>query len=99
MISGSFASPEAIAHIMVQKYAMASPLYRQEQELDRTGIQLTRQTMSNWTIRAADDWLTPVYEELHCLLVQEKGRHIAASCFLWNGNCRNCHRKNGIRSV
>ena len=28
MISGSFASPEAIAHIMVQKFAMGVPLYR-----------------------------------------------------------------------
>lgn len=75
VIPGSFASPEAIAHIMVQKYAMASPLYRQEQELNRVGIQLSRQTMSNWTIRAADDWLTPVYEELHRLLVRENVLH------------------------
>ncbi len=35
VISGSYASPEAIAHIMVQKFVMASPLYRQEQELNR----------------------------------------------------------------
>ena len=55
MISGSYASPEAIAHIMVQKFVMASPLYRQEQELNRSGIQLSRQTMSNWILRAADD--------------------------------------------
>ena len=75
VIPGSFASPEAIAHIMVQKYAMASPLYRQEQELNRAGIQLTRQTMSNWTVRTADDWLMPVYEELHGLLVQENVLH------------------------
>ena len=40
VIPGSFASPEAIAHIMVQKFVMASPLYRQEQELNRSGIQL-----------------------------------------------------------
>ena len=33
VISGSFATPEAIAHLMVQKYVMGSPLYRQEQEL------------------------------------------------------------------
>ena len=31
VISGSFASPEAIAHIMVQKFVMASPLYRQDE--------------------------------------------------------------------
>ena len=75
VISGSYASPEAIAHIMVQKFVMASPLYRQEQELNRAGIQLSRQTMSNWILRASDDWLTPVYEELHRRLVKETVLH------------------------
>ena len=65
IISGSFASPEAIAHIMTQKFVMGSPLYRQEQELHRQGIQLSRQTMSNWILRAAEDYLTPVYEQMH----------------------------------
>lgn len=55
VISGSYASPEAIAHIMVQKFVMASPLYRQEQKLSRSGIQLSRQTMSNWILRASAD--------------------------------------------
>ena len=75
VIPGSFASPEAVAHIMVQKFVMASPLYRQEQELNRAGIQLSRQTMSNWILRASDDWLTPVYEEMHRRLVREKVLH------------------------
>lgn len=75
VISGSVASPEAVAHIMVQKFVMASPLYRQEQELNRAGIQLSRQTMSNWILRASDDWLRPVYEEMHRRLVREKVLH------------------------
>ncbi len=65
IIPGSFATPEAIAHIMTQKFVMGSPLYRQEQELNRQGISLSRQTMSNWILRAAEDYLTPVYEQLH----------------------------------
>ena len=32
VIPGPFASPEAIAHIMAQKFVMHSPLYRQAQE-------------------------------------------------------------------
>lgn len=75
VISGSYASPEAIAHIMVQKFVMASPLYRQEQELNRSGIQLSRQTMSNWLLRASKDWLTPIYEEMKKLLVKEDVLH------------------------
>lgn len=65
IIPGSFATPEAIAHIMVQKFVMGSPLYRQEQELNRRGIQLSRQTMSNWILRATEDYLTPIYDRLH----------------------------------
>ena len=47
VIKGSFASPEAIAHIMTQKFVMGVPLYRQEKEWQRNGIMLSRQTMSN----------------------------------------------------
>jgi transposase len=55
VIPGSFASPEAIAHIAVQKFVMASPLYRQEQEWARNGIPLSRQTMSNWLLCATKE--------------------------------------------
>ena len=54
VISGSFASPEAVAHIMVQKFCMGSPLYRQEQEWARQGVKLSRQTMSSWILRCAE---------------------------------------------
>ena len=64
VIKGSFASPEAIAHIMVQKFVMSSPLYRQEQDWNRNGIMLSRQTMSNWLLKATEDWLVPIYERL-----------------------------------
>ena len=65
IIPGSFATPEAIAHIITQKFVMGSPLYRQERELNRKGIQLSRQTMSNWILKATEDYLAPVYEQLH----------------------------------
>ena len=55
LISGSYASPEAVAHIMVQKFVMYAPLYRQEQEWNRAGVMLSRQTMSNWVLRVAED--------------------------------------------
>lgn len=75
VIPGSFASPEAIAHIMTQKFVMASPLYRQEQEWARQGLKLSRQTMSNWVLRAAEDHLLPVYEALHRQLVKREVLH------------------------
>jgi transposase len=71
ILPGSYASPEAVAHIMTQKYVMGVPLYRQEQELNRKQIMLSRQTMSNWVIKCSEKWLTPIYEELHRKLLQE----------------------------
>jgi len=64
VIKGGFASPETIAHIASQKFMMASPLYRQEQEWKQNGILISRQTMSNWLIKACEDWLEPIYEEM-----------------------------------
>lgn len=69
VIKGSFASPEAVAQIMTQKFVMGVPLYRQEQEWNRNGILLSRQTISNWVIRCAEDWLEPIYGMLHEAMV------------------------------
>ena len=65
IIPGSFATAEAIAHIMTQKFVMGAPIYRQEQELNRQGIPLSRQTMSNWILKASETYLAPIYEQLH----------------------------------
>ena len=68
---GSFASPEAAARIMYEKFVMGVPLYRQEQDLKRRDIPLSRQTMSNWILYASREWLTPVYDELRQQLLKE----------------------------
>lgn len=98
LIPGSYASAEAVAHFIVQKFVMGSPLYRQEQEWNRQGFMISRQTMSNQMIRCSDDWLAPVYDELHKLLVKrdllhadetelqvlhEEGRDAKAKSFMW----------------
>lgn len=75
LIKGSFASPEAVAHIMTQKFAMGVPLHRQEQEWKRNGIMLSRQTMSNWLITSTESRLVPHYNELHEKLVKHEVAH------------------------
>jgi transposase len=75
VIKGSIATPEAIAHIMTQKYVMYSPLYRQEQEYSRAGVPLSRQTMSNWLLKAASLWLQPVYERMKTELLAQDILH------------------------
>jgi transposase len=98
VIKGGFASPEAIAHIASQKYVMAVPLYRQEQEWNRLGIELSRQTMSNWLIKATFQWLEPIYDalaEILCLrnvlhadetslqVLHEDGKPAKSKSYMW----------------
>jgi transposase len=75
VIKGGFASPETIAHIASQKFMMALPLYRQEQEWKQNGILLSRQTMSNWLIKASENWLEPIYEEMKRRLCEHNVLH------------------------
>lgn len=51
-IPKSMASPGLLAHIAVCKYQDALPLYRQEQILQRIGVDIPRATLANWMIRA-----------------------------------------------
>ncbi len=60
---------------MTQKFVMGSPIYRQEQELKRQGIPLSRQTMSNWILKASQVYLKPVYEQLHKELLKREVLH------------------------
>ena len=75
VITGSFASLEAVAHIMKQKFVMSVPLYRQEQEFQRGNILLSRHTMSNWLLRAAEAWLKPIYNRMRALLLEHEVLH------------------------
>ena len=70
LIPGSYASPEAVAHIAIQKFKMGSPLYRQEQEWNAAGVMISRQTMSNWLVRCSKDWCKPIYDELRREMIQ-----------------------------
>lgn len=63
-----------MAYIMNQKFSCAMPLFRQEQELKRMGVQLSRQTMSNWMISGAN-LLKPLYEKLREHLVSQQFIH------------------------
>ncbi|MDO4460825.1 MAG: IS66 family transposase [Clostridia bacterium] len=98
VIKGSFASPEAVAHIMTQKFVMGSPLYRQELELNRMGVDLSRQTMSNWILTASESWLSPLYDRLHeelakrevlhadettLRVLKEPGKGSNSKCYMW----------------
>lgn len=74
LIEKSLATSSLIAYILNQKFCLGVPLYRQEQELRRMSIYLSRQTMANWVIAAAK-MLKPLYDKLHKKLVVRKILH------------------------
>jgi transposase len=71
----SLASPSAMAYILHQKYVEGLPLYRQEKQWERFGVNLSRQTMANWVLQAADTWLNPLYERIAFHLRQQDILH------------------------
>ena len=75
LLPGSFASAEAVAHIVIQKFVMYSPLYRLEQEFNRQGLRLSRQTIANWLLNTSEKWLRPVYDVLREQLCKEPVLH------------------------
>lgn len=74
------ASASTVAWVMFQKYFNGMPLYRQEASWKELGIDISRTTMANWIISNTTDFLTPVYNYLHRLLVTRE--------FLMAGNCQ-----------
>lgn len=75
VLPGSLVSPSLMAYIMSQKYVEGMPLYRQEQQFTRLGIELSRQTLANWMLFGANRWLTLLYDRMHEYLLKQDILH------------------------
>jgi transposase len=75
LIPGSIASASLVAHIATQKYVSGMPLYRIEKGFTYEGIDISRQTMSNWVIKCSEMYLEPIYEALKNRLLKESVIH------------------------
>ncbi|GMA59306.1 hypothetical protein GCM10025858_38090 [Alicyclobacillus sacchari] len=71
----SLATPEAVAYVMTKKFVDGMPLYRQEQQFARHGYPLSRQTLANWVVYAAETWLEPLYAKLRQVLLAQRYLH------------------------
>jgi len=70
VIQGSgIASASLVAFVLSNKYVLAIPLNRQEEEFKRQDIIISRQTMANWCMYVAAQWLKPIYLLLHKILL------------------------------
>lgn len=52
-IPGGIATSSLLAQVIVDKVANALPLYRQSEDYKRIGLNLSRQTLSNWMIKSS----------------------------------------------
>jgi len=97
IIPQSIATPGLLAYILTAKFADALPFYRQEKQFARIGVDLTRATMANWTIRTAEvcrpliDCLVeeirsgPLIgiDETTVQVLQEPGRSNTSKSYMW----------------
>ena len=76
LIEGSVASSSVVAGLATNKFVDGTPLYRQELELKRKGVPLSRQNMSNWLMRCSEDYLEPLFNKMHLDLRNLEIRHM-----------------------
>lgn len=65
LLRNSLVSASLEAAIINAKYVNSIPLYRQEQEFKRYGVNITRGEMAHWTILCAERYLSILYDYLH----------------------------------
>jgi transposase len=73
--NSGIASPSLLSYTICNKYVLGLPLYRQEQELKRLGVPISRQTLANWMIHVAENRLAPLYALLHTLFLLNNVAH------------------------
>ena len=91
-------SPSLPAHILNSKYVLALPLYRQEQEFQRLGVPISRQTMACWVIVVYQRWFADFFQllrrellansvlhadETTLMVLQEPGRKAQQKSYVW----------------
>lgn len=96
-IPRSNASPGLLAYIATAKYQDALPLYRQEAILARQGIEIPRNTLAGWMVKAGE-LLQPLmnlleerllsYPVLHCdetpvQVLNEQGKRAQSTSYMW----------------
>ena len=64
LLRGSIVTPSLLASILNVKYVNSSALHRVEQEFQRNGVNISRQTMSNWIIRCAEKYFAPFVDRM-----------------------------------
>ena len=64
LLRNSIVTPSLLASILNVKYVNSSALNRVAQEFERNGVNISKQTMSNWIIWCADRYFAPFVERM-----------------------------------
>lgn len=97
LLRNSIVTPSLLASILNVKYVNSSALHRIEQEFQRNGVNISRQTMANWIIRCSEKYFKPFVErmkqellELHVTQADETptqviqdSTHPNSKCYMW----------------
>ncbi len=71
LLNNSIATASMVAAVMNAKYTNAMPLYRIEQEFERSDVNISRQVMANWMITCSERYLSLLYDRLHQEILTE----------------------------
>ena len=74
VIKKGYASPSSISYVMTAKFVDGVPLYRQEKHFARLGLEISRSTLSGWTLKGSE-WLELIYDAAHHALIDENILH------------------------
>lgn len=91
------ASESLVAGVLNGKYTNGLPFYRIEQEFRRNDVPISRQTMANWTVMAAERCFVLILDRMkeqllnhrviHCdetpMLVTKDGRKAGSKSYMW----------------
>ena len=97
LIPQGIVTPGLLAHVVIAKYADALPLYRQEGQFARLGLDISRGTLAGWMIRVAkicDPLIDMIIEEIRSgpiinmdettvQVLAEPGRANTTKSFVW----------------
>ena len=74
IIPASMAEPGLLAHVVMNKYFFALPLYRQEVLFSQKEIEIPRITLARWMI-AAGNAVLPIVEEIKKYILNQPAAH------------------------
>lgn len=97
LLRGSIVTPSLMASILNVKYVNSSALHRIEQEFERNGVNISRQTMSNWIVNCSKKYFSPFVERMKQELLKlpvtqsdetptqviRESEHPNSKCYMW----------------